>query len=307
MLVRVNTHRTSPILSRRALLLAPLLTACSRTVTQQRVDPALAPLIPPDTTTLVGVRLDNLRRTPAWEILFPRDGSIALEQLRIQTGIDLTKGIYEVVYCLGGKSRAALIRGKFVDGGIANSGLEPQLLLEGAQKFPYKGFSFVGQESFAVTFFNSSVAVAGPAASLRSIIDNRELRNGIPRDLINLVGALPASSHFYLASLAPRLPEGGLAGIKSLPLALRQFTAWLDMTTGAAFHAEATGESPADAQRLAEALRAAQGLFRLTLKGEQKDLLDRLHFHQQDNLVKLEADLPLPLLKDLLQSFDLMA
>jgi hypothetical protein len=303
MLVRVNTHRLSAILSRRNLLLAPLaLAACKRSPTSQRVDPALAPLIPPDTTTLIGLRMDHLQKTPAWPLLFPAQGEVALESLRRETGIDLLKGIYEILYCLGGRHRVVLLRGKFVDGGITNSGLEPQLNLPGAQKFPYKGFTFVGREEQAVTFFNSSVAAAGRASALRSLIDSRELKDAIPMALLDLVATLPPESHLYLASIAPALPEGGLAGLKSLPLSLSSLKAWVDFRTGAGLHAEAIGAADADAQKLLEGLRGLTSMLRLTLKSPQKELLDRLRFSTSGRSVLLDADLPLDALKQSLLS-----
>ncbi len=308
MLMRVDAHDSKAILSRRALLLASLAVGgCTREIMSQRVDPALAPLIPPDTTTLAGIRMDNLRDTPSWDKFFPQGGSIALENLRRQTGLDIGKGTYEVVYCLGGRHNAALIRGKFVDGGIANSGLEPQLRLEGAQKFPYKGFTFIGREEQAVTFFNSSVAVAGRAAALRAIIDNRELRNATPTALLNLVAKLPPEAHFYLVTIAPKLPEEGIAGLKSLPLSLNSARIWADLrSTSAAVRAEAEAASPEDAKKLLDGLRAAQSLLRMTLKGDQKDLLERVQFFSQGTIVKLQADLPLEIILENIKSLDLL-
>src|SRR5436190_3993219 len=106
------------MLSRRALLAAPfLITSCNRTPTHQRVDPALAPLIPADTTALAGIRVDNLKKTPAWAKLFPPNSPSPFGAFEKRTGMDLRNSLYEVVYCLGGKHPVALVRGKFVDGG----------------------------------------------------------------------------------------------------------------------------------------------------------------------------------------------
>ncbi|GEM_PF-1389745 len=310
MLMRVDAHLTEAILSRRRALLAPLLLfGCKQEVKHQRVDAALAPLIPPDSTTLIGARIDNLRKTPAWDKLFPATGPIALETLKKQTGLDLRTATHEVVYCLGGKHRVALIRGKFVDGGITNAGLEPDLKIEGAQKLPYKGFVLVGKEEEAVTFFNSSVAVLGRASALRSIIDNRQLKNSIPAGLIAMVETLPPESHFYIVSNAPTLPEGGIGGLQSLPLALKSAKGYLDARTGASFRAEAEGVSVEDAKKLLDGLRGISNLLRLTLKGEQKDLarmLDAVQFYQEGATVKMQAELSLDSLMNAFKSLDLM-
>ena len=304
MLVRVDAHRTLAILSRRHALLASLgLLGCKREPTHQRVDPALAPLVPGDTTTLIGLRLDNLRKTPAWAKLAP-----LLAGLSKRTGLDIAETVYEVVYCLGGKHRAALIRGKFVDSGPNNSGMEPQLKIEGAQKFPYKNFSLIGKEEFAVTFFNSSVAVAGKASSLRAIVDNQALKNAIPTNLLAMAKVLPPEAYIYVVSTNPTIPDGGIGGVRSLPLSLQSAYGYLDMRTAATLKVEAVGKTEADAKKLAEGLKGLLGLFRMTLKPAQKDMLaalDALHYYQDGAKVKVEMDVPLDLAFKLIEGLDI--
>jgi len=310
MLMRVNAHLTEAILSRRGALLLPLfLTACKTEVTHQRVDPALAPLIPPDSTTLVGIRLDKIRKTPAWDKLFPEKGVSALDGLQTQTGMDLRTGMHEAVYCSGGRHQLVVIRGKFVDGGIANAGLEPLIKLPGAQKLPYKGFTLVGQEEAAVTFFNSSVALSGRASALRAAIDNRELKHSFPQTLLNMVDALPPEAHIYVVSTKPAFPERGIGGVTSLPLTLSKAHAYVDLRTGVALRAQAEGGSVDDAKKLLDGLRGLTSLLRLTLKGDQKGLsnvMDAMQFTQDGATVKLQADLSLDDLMKGLKSLDLL-
>ncbi len=304
MLMRIDAHGTPAILSRRAALLAALgLAACKREATHQRVDPALAPLIPAGTTTLIGVRVDNLRKTPAWAKLSPM-----LNGLSKRTGLDVAQTVHEVVYCLGGKHRAALIRGKFVDGGPNNSGIEPQLKLEGAQKFPYKTHTLIGQEEFAATFFNESVVVAGRASALRAVIDGQALKHAVPEDLLAMATALPPEAYIYAVSNKPAIPEAGIAGVRSLPLTLKTATGYFDLRTAAALRIEAVGQSPADAQKLAEGIKAMVGLFRMTLKPAQTDMLailDGLHYFQDGDKVKVDLDLPLDAALKLLEGLDI--
>ncbi len=296
MLMRIDTHGSKGILSRRNLLLAPLaLAACKREVTHQRVDPALAPLIPSDTTTLIGLRVDNLRKTPYWDKLFPATGPSILDNLKLQSGLDLRTGLYEAVYCNGGRHNLALIRGKFVDGGITNAGLEPQLNIPGAAKFPYKGFTFVGQEEQAVTYFNSSVFIAGRASALRYVIDNREQKNAIPRNLLALVETLPPEASIYIASVQPRLPEGGIGGLKAMPVTLTTFKSWLDLRSTATLKAEVVGATPEDARKFHDGLKGLVSIVRMTARDDQKDILAALGTMQlflEGTTVKLSADLP---------------
>lgn len=305
MLMRVDAHDTKGILSRRELLLTPvLLAACSREATHQRVDPALAPLIPPDTTSLIGVRVDHLRNTPAWPKLFPPNGEIALEKLKAQTGLDLRTGLYEAIYCIGPKHRIALIRGKFVDGGITNAGLEPELKIEGAVKFPYKGFTLVGQEEHAVTFLNSSVFIAGRASAIRAVIDNRELKNAIPKPLLALVDTMPPTAHCYFATARPTIPEGGIAGIQSLPLSLNTVKAWVDFSTQATLHAEAVGPTPDDAKKLEEGLKAMASIARMTDPKNLGKTLDTVQWTLDGNTLRMTGELPMDVLVRSLSGLD---
>lgn len=303
MLMRVDAHSTSAILSRRSALLAGLgLVACKREATHQRVDPALAPLVPGDTTTLIGLRIDNLRKTPAWAKLSPM-----LAGLTKRTGLDVAQTVHEVIYCMGGKHRAVLIRGKFVDGGPNNSGIEPQLKLEGAQKFPYKTHSLIGQEEFAATFFNESVVAAGRASALRAIIDSQSLKHSNPESLLAMVTALPPEAYIYAVSTNPTLPEAGIAGVRSLPLSLKSASGFLDLRTAAALRMEAVGQSAVDAQKLAEGIKGITGLFRMTLKPAQQDMramLDALRYVQDGDKVKVEMDLALDVALNLLDGLD---
>jgi hypothetical protein len=285
---------------RRTVLALPLaFAACRPTPTRQRIDPALSPLLPRGTTTVIGMRLDHIRKTPAWEKLFPASGSLAIEELKKRTGIDIRDDLYEVVYCVGGAHRAVLMRGKFTDGGVANSGLEPQLRLQGAVKMPYKGFNLIGAEENAVTFFNSSVAAQGKAGALRTIIDDREAKDVIPVELLALVETLPPEAQVYLVSTAPVIPEGGIGGLKSLPLTLKTAKMYLDLRTGAQLRGELEGVTEDDARKLVEGWRAALGFLRLRPDENTRQMLtliDQFRVTHDGRLARLEADLPVELL-----------
>ncbi len=237
--------------TRRGLLGAALAVGCNRKPEHARVDPALAPLIPADTTGLVGVRLDLLKQTPGWGHL----SAGLLAGLRERTAIDVLDDLYEVIYCVGGKNQLALLRGKFTDGGVANSGLEPDLKIPGGQKLPYKGLVLQGREDAAVVFFNSSVALAGRAAALRDAIDARNAREIAARPLIASVATLPHEGLVYLVSNQPRLPAEGLAGLKSLPFTLQSLAAWITFGTAARLAAVAQTKSDEAAREAAAGLR----------------------------------------------------
>jgi hypothetical protein len=123
-----------------------------------------------------------------------------------------------------------------------------------------------------------------------------------------MVETLPPESHFYIVSNAVTMPEGGIGGVQSLPLALKSAKAYLDARTGASFRAEAEGVSVEDAKKLLDGLRGMSGLLRLTLKDDRKELtrlLDALQFYQEGATVKIQAEFSLETLMNTFKSLDL--
>lgn len=284
-----------------------LLAACGKEPTQARVDAALAPLIPKDTTTILGIRFDLLKKTPVWGTLFPAGKPSVLDAFERRTGMNIREQLYEAIYCIGGEHRPILIRGKFTNGGVANAGLEPELKILGAQKSNYKGYSIIGQPNASVTFFNSSVAIAGRVPAIHSMVDARKEGGAIPTALLDLVNALPHTAHIYLVSTKPELPTGGIAGFQSLPLILNSLKAWIDPTGSVTLHAEATGQSPADARKLSEGLRGGIGLLRsLSKKGDEdmKQILEGIQLSEEGNFTRLSAPLPVSALANALKTLD---
>lgn len=281
----------------------PCLAACKRSPDHARVDPALAPLIPADSTALAGLRLDLLKKSALWATLFPSKSAGPLDGLRERTGMDVADDLYEVVYCLGGKHRLILLRGKFTDGGIANSGLEPELKIAGGQKLPYKGYILQGREDAAVVFFNSSVALAGKAAALRDRIDARNAQKAIQNPVAGMVDGLPHEAQIYFVSGEPRLPEGGLGGLKSIPFVVKSLAAYLAVRETIALHAEAQSYGEDGARKAAESLRGMLSLLKFDHKNA--DFVDRLQVRHMGSKVLLGGDFTLEAAATLVKTLDL--
>ncbi len=267
------------------------------------MDPALAPLVPEGTTTLVGMRLDLLKKTPLWGSLFPKGGPGPLDGLRERTGMDVADDLYEVVYCMGGRQRLALLRGKWTDGGIANSGLEPDLKIAGGQKLPYKGYVLQGREDAAVVFFNSSVALAGRAAALRDSIDARNAQKVAKVEAVGMVAGLPPEAHVYLVSSAPKMPEGGLGGLKSVPFQFHSLSAYMAMKELIRFHAAGRSDSEDGASKAAESLRGILSLLKID-KGRAA-WAEGLRVEQKAQEVLLDAEFSVETAAEIVRMLDL--
>ena len=125
---------------RRILLCAFLmLAACARkTPVGPKIDPALATLIPDDTTLLVGTRLEALERTPVYQKYLADRKFSQVDEFAAQTGLDPKKDLWELLFVSDGKNNVLLGRGKF-----ANE-MEPRLEKQGAKRFGYKGYNLIG-------------------------------------------------------------------------------------------------------------------------------------------------------------------
>lgn len=290
-------------LTRRTLLALPLLGACSRTPEKARVDPALAPLVPEGTTSLVGLRLDLLKKTELWGKLFPAGSAGPLEGLRQRTGMDIAEALYEVVYCMGGRHRLALLRGKWTNGGIANSGLEPELKIEGGQKLPYKGYVLQGREDAAVVFFNSSVALAGKAASLRDSIDARNAQKMAKVSVTEMVEGLPHDAQIYFVSESPKMPEGGLGGLRSVPFQFQSLNAYLSVKELIRFHASGQSYGDDGARKAAESLRGILSL--LKIDKSRAAWADALRVQEQGSKVLLDAEFSLETAAEIVKMLDI--
>jgi hypothetical protein len=277
----------------RILLCAVLLASCARkTAVGPKIDPALATLIPEDTTLLVGTRLEALERTPVYQKYLADRTFPQVEEFAKQTGLDPKKDLWELLFVSNGKNNVLLGRGKF-----ANE-MEPRLEKAGAKRFGYKGYNLVGDEKTAVVFFSGSTAAIGPTESLRFLLDQRGTSKGPPAALAALMKDIPADAQFWAAYIGGPvdLPLGGnLANITKLVSSIQTGSLYFDLRTG--LNGTALGDCSTDqgAEEVQGALKAFIGLGRLNTPANQPEMQaawDGMRVTLQDKRVKLYIDVP---------------
>lgn len=257
-----------------------------------KIDPALATLIPPDTTLLVGTRLDALKRTPIYQKYLENRNIPQIEEFAKQTGLDPKKDLWELLFVSDGKHNVLLGRGKF-----ANE-MEPRLEKQGAKRFGYKGYDLVGNENTAVLFISETAAAIGPTESLRFLIDERGASKGPPAALAAIMNDIPSDAQFWAVYAGGPVDlglGGNLANITKLVHSIETGSVFFDLTLG--LHGVASGEcsSPQAAEDVQGALKAFIGLGRLNTPANQKDLLaafDGMRVTLQDKRVRLYMDVP---------------
>ncbi len=257
-----------------------------------KIDPALATLIPEDTTLLVGMRLEALKQTPVYQKYIAGRKFPQIEEFSRQTGLDPKKALWELLFVSDGKHNVLLGRGEF-----ANE-MEPRLEKGGAKRFGYKGYNLVGDEKNAVVFFSGSTAAVGSTASLRFLIDQRGTSKGPPASLAALMKDIPSDAQVWAAYGGGPFDlglSGNLANVNRVVHLIQGGSLYLDLRAG--LNGVAAGEcaNGQAAEELQGALKAFIGLGRLNTPANQPELLkayDGLRVTAQDQRVKLYIDVP---------------
>ena len=285
---------------------AGMLASCARqTLPGPKIDPALVMLIPPDTQTLAGLRLEALEKTDTYKKYLAQQKIPQADAFAEQTGIDPRKDLWELLFVSNGKDSAVLGHGKFSDEA------EPQLKKNGGKRFGYKGFNFVGDEQSAVLLMSPSVAGIGSTAELKAMVDAREKGSPPPAAIAALIKDMPVSSHVWVAySGGPaKIPfelPGNAANFNRIAQSLQSGTLYLDFNLGISGLATANCTSEQDAQQVEAGVKAMIGLGRLSTPSNQPDLQrvwDGLRVTEQERQVKLHIDVPPELLDRALNLF----
>ncbi|MFN0104338.1 MAG: hypothetical protein ACKV2U_19905 [Bryobacteraceae bacterium] len=292
----------------RLFLTALLLAAagCSRQRASVAVDAALLIQVPADSIALGAMRVKALRQTAAWKRLLEQPGVNAqLEKLAAETSFDARKDLWEILWSTDGKETLVYARGEF-----APLGLEPKIEREGAQRMNYKGSMLLGNEENAVWFVNSSTAIFGHTAKIRSMIDSRDAgKVGPAAALRERIDAFPPNSHFWFvadAKALPKLPEADDAPASALAMnfmqnlpklmqAVRMVAMHASLVDGMAVETTAFCDSEAGARQVHDSLRGIVGIARIGLPEKQRTmllpLLDAVEVAQRQTEASLRARL----------------
>lgn len=257
-----------------------------------KIDPALATLIPDDTTLLVGTRLEALQKTPVYQKYLADRKFPQVEDFARQTGLDPQKDLWELLFVSNGKNNVLLGRGKF-----ANE-MEPRLEKGGAKRFGYKGYNLIGDEKAAVVFISSTTAAMGPTESLRFLLDQRGTSKGPPPALQALMKDIPADTQFWAAYAGGPVDlgfTGNLANITKFVNSIESGSIYFDLRAG--LNGVAVGQCATDqgAEEVQGALKAFIGLGRLNTPAKEPEMQaawDGLRTTLQDKRVKLYIDVP---------------
>lgn len=238
------------------------------------VDPALVTNIPAETTMLVGVRFDQLRKSPVYGRYFADRFDDQLNRFAQQTGLDPRKDLWELLACSNGKEMVLMGRGRF-----QASDLEPRLVKEGAAKQPYRGYTLFGDDRNAGFFLNSSTALVGSTPMLKRIIDGRDRKpQGLPSNLAPLVKSVPNGVQVWAAFQGafvdlPPSDDGIMGNLNKIAKSVQTGLITVDLMRGVDLKVEGHCDSPEGAEKVETVLRGLLGIARLATKPEEKEIL----------------------------------
>ena len=273
------------------LIAAAVLAACSRNPQAEGVfvDPALATLIPADTTLMVGTRVDLLAKTRIFQEQLAKVQ--AVQEFRRRTNVNPKKDLWQLLFVSNGRQGFLLGRGKFADELMA-----PDLSRPGVQRFSYKGLILFGDEREALLFINSSTAAIGETAVLRSLVDQRPAITGPPARITALMKEIPREAHFWgVYSGGPvELPlTGNMANVNKMLGMVESGDFYFDLSKGVT--GLATTDS-AGAQQLQDALNGLIGLAKMAAPKNQA-LFEGIRVSSENRRVKIAVDAPPELLE----------
>ena len=287
----------------------PLLTVlvCAlNLVAAERVDNVLAQMVPDKTTTLIGMRMEQLKSTPLFQKMMSQQQLSQLDQFAGESGFDPRRDVRDLLIASNGKETVLLARGTF------------HLKLPAtARKTNYHGFVLVpneGQQSQSgFCILDSTLAAAGSLPALQAALDqyksgNRNNAAGLLArartiaDNFQFWGVTAGGGNF----ISENMPGGGAGApdFARIFRTLQNVTFEGDLRSGFKGMAEGDCTSAQDAKTLSDAVRGMVGMGRLNTPENQPDLLrlwDGIKVAQTDRKITLTVDIGQDLIDQLLK------
>jgi len=225
------------------------------------IDPQFASLIPADTTLLVGLRVENLVKTPIYQKYLSGGKISIVDRIARGTGINPEKSLWNLMFVSTGKQSFVLGRGKFADELMA-----PDFSKKGVRRFGYQGFTLFGDDQQAMLMVNSSTIAVADTPTLRWLVDQRSSLTGLPARLTALTKEIPRQTQFWGAYLggAIDLPfTGNLQNANKILGLVGSGTFYFDFTNGLQGTLTGVAANPQDAQQVHDGLQGFLGLGRM--------------------------------------------
>jgi hypothetical protein len=261
----------------------------------ERVDNVLAQMVPDTATTLVGMRMEQLKATPLFQKMVSQQQLSQLDEFARETGFDPRRDVRDLLIAITGKDQVLLARGTF------HVNVPPSWT-----KVNYHGYVVIlnggAQSHGGFAILDSTLAVAGPLDGLHLALDQYKSGNrNNASAILARARAIPDNFQFWAVTAGGgSLLAGNMPGASSsldfgrLFKSLQNTLFEADLRNGLKGMLEGECASAQDAKSLSDAARGMVGMGRLNTPENQPDLLrlwDGIKVVQSDRKVTVTADI----------------
>lgn len=287
------------LLLRRTFLLTPLLLLASCHKPDGagvQISRAEAKLIPQQAEAIAGVSVAALKTAP----LYQRHSHVLdiplMQGASANIGLDPRRDIRSLLVVFSGNQPVAIAQGSF-----ATTAVQQRLRTNGARVSEYATQTLFGSDQDSVTFPQDGLALAGPTAALKAVLDSEQKETaGVPAPLEARLKLLNATDQLWFVSTG-RLPVGSFSAASGVASTLSSLANFVNATAigvhvdaGLLLNAQLACLSEHDAQQVRDAFRGVIGFTRLTTKEGDLDLLkayDAIQITQDRDTVRVHVDL----------------
>ena len=279
----------------------------------ERIDNVLVRLIPRDSVSLFGARMDQIKTAPLYQKLVAQQKLTQLDEFAAQTNFDPRRDVRELLIAsnLTKKSGVLLARGNF------HVSSDAMTKVKDLRRTQYKGYTlWINTEQEAgFCIMDSTLAIAGPTASMHAALDQYQKRSSSdPFPLLQKAMAIPLRNQVWLVAnggsdfFSNNAPDAGpAANFTRIFQSLETTQLQADLSRGLNAFIQGTCKTEPDAKSLADAAHGLVGFGRLSVPENQPQLLrvwDAIQVNQQGRDISVAADIPADLVERLLQLFD---
>jgi hypothetical protein len=270
---------------------------------QPPVDNVLERMVPPGSTSLVGARMDQIKRSDLYRKLVAAQTLPQVDEFAQDTGFDPRRDVRELLFVETPHGSVMLARGTFHLNTAA---------LKGAQTTRHGEYSILGTGMGGFCVLDSTLAVAGDVPAIEAALD--EWRSGThtaARPLLARAAGVNPDAQFWgvstgFAGFLADHPPGVTSGLDFSKIfgGLEDTSFQADLSSGFRAEVHGTTANEKDAMNLRDAVRGMVGLGRLQVPENQPQLLrlwDGIVTEQQGRSITIRADISQDLFDRLVQ------
>ena len=296
----------------RALPILLIIVALPGCRSEERVDNVLARLVPPDSVSLFGARMDQVKNTPLYQKLVVQQKFDQLDEFAANTGFDPRRDVRDLLVASSAKPKSGVLlaRGSF------HLTSENIAKMKDVRKLTYHGYTIwtnTAQEA-GFCIMDPSLAIAGPVTGLHEALDQYRVGNrSATAALLAKAQAVPMQFQLWAISLggadflANNMPDtGNAANFRKIFHSLDNTFFQADLTHGLNTMVQGSCRTDADAKNLGDAMKGLIGFGRLSVPDSQPELLriwDGIQVERLDKTIKVTANIPQELIDRLVQLF----